>query len=250
VPQQPTNGVDPEVAEALKNPKVRAALQEEATAHATARAQYLQSVQQLGNLQTAAMLAEFPELAASGNPRGTLELMRVSNPERFAAISGRLSQIQQTVNHWNGLQQQQHQQQAQQFEGYSKAQDNEYDAFLKTRPAHEAKVVQQNLQGMFDTYGIDVRALEQLYRSSPVVRSAQFQKMAHDLALFHAARQASSQRGADPNIPRVFTPGDVSDRPSGESVVVAEKMREFAQDPNPRKAAAVIAARRRAAALR
>jgi hypothetical protein len=245
----PTNGIDPEVAKALENPKIRAALEQEAMAHAGARQQYLSAVQQLGNVQTAALLSEFPELQ-SGNPRGTLELWRVSQPEKFAAVAGRLNQIQQVVNHWNGLQHQQQQQQAQQFGHFAKTADAEYDAFVKTRPPGEGKIVQQNLEGIFAHYGIDRGALTRLYNSSPEFRSVQFQRVMHDLALFHAARQASSQRGADPRVPKVFTPGDAaSDRLTGQSAVVQQKMREFAQDPNPRTAAKALQARRRAASV-
>jgi hypothetical protein len=231
------------------DPDLKTALQEQAFAHANARDQYLQSVQQLGNVQAASLLAEFPELARSGNPQGTLELWRVSNPEKFAAVAGRLNQIQQVVNHWNGLQQQQHQQQAAQFQNHAKQSDEDYERYVATRPAGERKIVERNLAPMMQAYGIDQGAFMQLYHSSPVFRSAQIQRAMHDLALFHAARQGASQRGADPRVPKVFTPGDAYDRPSGESAVAQEKMRQFALDPTAKSAGVALAARRRAAAL-
>jgi hypothetical protein len=87
--QQQTNGVHPEVVEALKNPHVRAALEQEAMAHAGAREQYLQSVQMMGNAAWANVMASFPEMQ-TGNPQQVLEQMRTTNPQRFAEIAGHL----------------------------------------------------------------------------------------------------------------------------------------------------------------
>jgi hypothetical protein len=228
------------------DPELKTALAEQATAHENARQQYLQSVQQLGNASVANLLANFPELQ-QGNPQQVLEQLRTQNPQRFAEISGHLQKVHQIQGHWQQLQAAQQQEQGRQFDGYSRAQDTEYDSYLASRPAHEQKIVEQNLGPMFREYGIDPQSLAQLYRSSPIVRSSQFQRMAHDLAVFYAARQASAQRGADP-IPRVVRPGENISSGTDNSALAAA-MRAFNADPNnPKLAAKALTARRRAAA--
>jgi hypothetical protein len=245
------SGVDPEVAKALENPKICAALEQQAMAHENSRQQYLAAVQQLGNVQAAALLAEFPELQSSGNPRGTLELWRHSNPEKFAAVAGRLNQIQQVVNHWNGLQAQQQQQAAQNFQAYSKGEDSKFEEFEKSRPAGEVKLVRDNLATVLkEDFGIDPQALGQLYNSHPAFRSVEAQKLIFAAVRHSLAEKAASKRGADPRVPKVFTPGDAAaDRLTGQSAVVQQKMAQFAANPNPRTAAKALTARRRAASV-
>jgi hypothetical protein len=229
------------------DPELKGAIEQQATAHETARQQYLGAVQQLGNTAWANIMAQFPEMQ-QGNPQQVLEQMRVQNPQRFAEIVGHLQKVQAVGQHWQQLQTQQQQQQAREFSQFSAQADAEYDSYVATRPAAERKQVVDNLEGMFKAYGIDKQEFVKLYQSSPLLRSGAAQKIFHDLAVFHATRQATSKRPVAP-VPKVVRPGETYDRPSGESAVVAEKMRQFAADPNPRNAGKALAARRRAAAV-
>jgi hypothetical protein len=250
----PADGVHPDIRAALTNPVVREALnqvvqQSEGARQQSeaARAQYVGAVQQLGNATWASIVAQFPEMQ-QGSPQQVLEQMRMQNPQRFAEIVGHLSKVQQIGQHWQQLQAQQQQQQAREFSQFSAQADAEYDSYVATRPAAERKQVMDNLEGMFRAYGIDKQEFVKLYQSSPLLRSGAAQIMFHDLAVFHAAKQAASQRAAAP-VPKVVRPGEAYDRPSGEAAVVTEKMRQFAADPNPRNAAKALAARRRAASV-
>ncbi len=57
------NGIDPEVAQALQNPKIRAALEQEAYSAAAARHAYGQAAQEATRFALAGALAVFPELS-------------------------------------------------------------------------------------------------------------------------------------------------------------------------------------------
>jgi len=101
---------------------------------------------------------------------------------------------------------------------------------------------------MFKAYGIDSQEFVKLYNSSPLLRSGAAQRIFHDLAILYSSRQAA-QRPVAP-VPRVMKPGAASDRVSGESAAMANLARQFAADPNPRNAAKLLSAKRRAAAAR
>jgi hypothetical protein len=229
------------------DPELKGAIEQQATAHETARQQYLGAVQQLGVSAWTNIMAQFPEMQTA-NPQQALEQLRVQNPQRFAEITGHLQKVRAIDAHWGQLQAQQQQRAAQQFSQFSAEADAEYNSYLSTRPEGERKKVQDNLEGMFKAYGIDPHELTKLYNSSPLVRSGAVQRMLHDLALYHAATQAASKRPAAP-VPKVFRPGVGSDHVAGESVVVANAMRQFAAEPTAKNAGAALAAKRRAAAL-
>jgi hypothetical protein len=239
------------------DPELKGAIEQQAMAFEgarqqseAARAQYVGAVQQLGNAAWANIMAAFPEMT-QGNPQQVLEQMRMQNPQRFAEISGHLQKVNQIGQHWQQLQAQQQQQQAQQFQQYSKEADNEFEDFKSSRPPGEAKAVNDRVINFVTReLGVDENTLRQLWNTNPIIRSPAMQRMLYMACAHSIAKESASQRAAAP-VPKVVRPGESYDRPSGESVVVAAKMREFLDDPsNVRKAGAVLAAKRRAAANR
>lgn len=244
-PQQQTGGVHPEVVEALKNPHVRAALEQEAMAHAGARQQYLQSVQTLHDASLATVMANFPELQ-QGNTQQVLEQMRVQNPARFAEITGHLQKVQQIGHHWLQLRAQQQQQAVQQFEAYGRAEDQKFDDYASTRPASEAKIVRENVASVLESeFGIDANSLRTLYTSNAAFRSAQAQRL-----VYAAVRNVLAERGikqAPAHVPHVMRPGEAVTSGTDNSALAAA-FKAFNADANPRSAAKALMARRKAAA--
>jgi hypothetical protein len=174
----------------------------------------------------------------------------MQNPARFAEIAGHLQKVQQIGQHWQQLQAQQHQQQTQQFQQWSQQADNEFEDFANSRPPGEAKAVKDRvIDFAVKELGVDEKTLLQLWRTNPIIRSPQMQKMLYMATAYSIARESAAKRGSAP-VPKVMTPGVGYDHMSGESVVAANKMREFLADPSSaKKAGAALAARRRAAAL-
>jgi hypothetical protein len=254
-PVEPRPAATPEPAQpkskvqaALEDPEIRSAIEQQVAQSEQARQQYMQSVQQLGNTAVANVLAQFPELQ-QGNPQQVLEQMRMQNPARFAEIAGHLAKVQQIGQHWQALQQQQQVQAAQQFEQYSQQADSEFEDFANSRPPGEAKAVRARaIDFAVKELGVDEKTLLHLWQTNPIIRSPQMQKMLYMATAYAMARDSVPKRGSAP-VPKVFRPGVSEDHMTGESVIVANKMRQFAADPTAKNAGAALAARRRAAAL-
>lgn len=171
--------------------------------------------------------------------------MRVQNPARFAQVAGHLQQIQTITAHAQQIQQAQAQQAAQQFEAYKQAEDNRYTDYEKTRPATEVRAVRENLLNVLTRhYDVDPHALEQLWHSSPVLRSAPVQRLLYDVVRFHLAQDGI--KAARPSLPPVMRPGEDSFHDDGETAQAKAAMRQFQSNPNPKSAAAALMARRRA----
>ena len=241
-PQQQTK-----LQQALADPEIRAALEQQAMAHEGARQQYLQSVQQLGNATMASVLSHFPELQ-QGNAQQVLEQMRVQNPSRFAEIAGHLSRVQQISNHWQQLQAQQQQQTLAQWQSQGERHDQEYTDYANSRPAAEVKAVKENVLEVMKSYGIDEREFGRMYNMGhPWARSGIVQRIFHDLTVLALARQAAGHK-APAAVAPVLRPGEVATGRVDTSALAAA-FRAFEADPNnPRLAAKALVQRRKAAA--
>jgi hypothetical protein len=95
-PQQPAlpDGVDPEIAAALSNPKIRAALEAEVNAAETARQQFSQAALHASKMAAAALLSQHPHLAslsAQELPHALSAIEKV-DAQKAAEIRNQLSQ--------------------------------------------------------------------------------------------------------------------------------------------------------------
>jgi hypothetical protein len=254
-PQQ-TNGVDPEVARALENPKVREAINQQIQQSEIARQQYMAALHQVSQIQAAAITNQFPELAGATQETlpAVLNAINARDPARAQAIVNHLQsaskQIEVTNQQIRAEQQRAAQQAQQQFSAYATLEDSKFSDFENSRPAGEARQVRANLETVLrEDFDIDPGALLQLYNSNPALRSAEAQKLIYSAVRASLAERAvrnTTRKGLPPVSMR---PGAGYDHASGESVVVANKMRDFASDPTAKKAGAALAARRRMAAL-
>jgi hypothetical protein len=251
----PVNGVDPELARMLENPKLRDAVNQQIQQSEIARQQYMAALHQVSQIQAAAITNQFPEMAGVTQETlpAALNAINARDPARAQAIVNHLQatsrQIEATNQQIRAEQQRAMQQAAQQFERYSKESDSEFEDFKSSRPPGEAKAVNDRVINFVTReLGVDENTLRQLWNSNPIIRSPQMQKMLYMATAYSIAKESASQRAAAP-VPKVMRPGESFDRPSGESAVVTEKMRQFAADPNPRSAAKALAARRRAASV-
>jgi hypothetical protein len=247
-PAQPKTKIQ----QALEDPEIRTAIEQQVAQSEQTRQQYVAALNGAMQVASATAYANFPELVGLNGQQlqGALQAMRQSNPERFNQVAQHIQRVQTIGAHLQQQQQQQQQQQAQQFEHYAKSADNEYEEFAKLRPPGEAKAVKSRvIEFATRELGVDEKTLAELWATNPIIRSPQMQKIFHMATAYHIARESAAKRGVDPNLPKVFTPGVSSDHMTGESVVVANKMRQFAADPTAKNAGAALAARRRAAAL-
>jgi hypothetical protein len=246
----PTNGVDPEVAKALQNPKIRQALEQQVAVAEQTRQAYAQAAQQFIQAQDVALLSNFPELRGANAQTlpAVLHAINSRDPGRAAQIVQHLQAAQQNIavarQHQAAEAMRQQYAAAKDFEQFARAADNEYEDFANTRP--EAKEVREKaIEVLTKEYGVDANTLAHLWNTVPAVRSSAFQRIAHAAIAYSLAR--NSIHKAPPNLPPVQRPGHADDFGDHRLDHAQELAKTFRSDPTPRNAAKVLAARRAAA---
>lgn len=201
----------PETKQALKNPQIRAALEEEFGKAQQVQDSFGQALSTVQSWAQASFLESFPEL--SGLPAEQLEqglaMLAQADPPRFNAAMNLLGRVQ-TIQ--AAQQQEQHRQAQiahQNFEAYAKEQDAAFEAMVgKMTPAQHAEFGAE-LSAYAGELGVSQQQLVQLLQTEPVMRHAAFQKMVHD-AIKYRQVQKTSRAAAKRDVPPVMRPGTSS----------------------------------------
>ena len=187
------DGIDPEIAEALSRPKVRAALEETVAQVEQARAAYSQGLHQLATVSAAGLLASFPELVniPTAHLQTAITAIAASNPERGAAIDQHLGRTQAIFNQFKQAEAAQQQIQAQRTLQWAAAEDARFerDVVAKEDPATMQKVKDNFVQIAQETYGISKEQLSHALQTNPILRSSAFQSVFLDAAKFRLAQR-------------------------------------------------------------
>jgi hypothetical protein len=244
--QQPVDGVDPEIAQALSNPKIRDAISKEIQAAETARAQYADATLNAARVSASALLAFAPELASiPTNEIGTaLQIIGQQNPARAQAIREQFSRTQALFDASKQAQAHQQQLQAQQFEQFSQAEDQKFEAAIANENPETVRAVKQNVRDVLEKdYGIDKNSLKQLWETQPLMRTAEVQRMLYDITRMKLAER-SVQSKIHRDVPPVQRPGVGGQYRADDGVDAA--LKAFNKSPDPKTAAALLTARRNA----
>jgi hypothetical protein len=244
-PQQPADGVDPEIAQALQNPKIRAALEAEVSAAEQARVAYQQGALNAARISAPSMLSQWPELAqlsAEQLPHA-LAAIKAVDPAKATAIEtqfNRTSQLWQAARQAEAAQQQI---QAQQVKAWAAEQDKifEREVASKETPARMQEIT-NNVVELAQEYGVSKDELIAAWQSQPILKSAAFQRMMVDAAKYRMAQKAVPEKISRP-VPPVQRPGTSQPRDDGD---VSGAMRAFNANPSPQSAAKLLMARRAA----
>jgi hypothetical protein len=244
-------GVDREVFEALKNPRVAAALSAELAKVEESRRAFATAAFQSAQLGAAAVLTA-PEL--QGIPPEqisvALHLIEKQNPHRALEIRSQLQNVQRLYEAAQQAKAQEQQIQVQQqqarLQSYKAGQDVLFEHSLKSENPETVKQVKSEIMGIIENdYGISRDDLAQAVRTNPALHSAAFQKMMYDAAKYKLAQRTATANPARAPLPPVQKPG-VSRGGYYDSDVESAKS-EFLKRPTARSAAAFIASRRRSA---
>jgi hypothetical protein len=234
---------------ALADPEIRSAIEQQVAQSEQARQAYANAIQQTALTQMAAGVAAFPELAQLQTPEqleGGLRLLAQQNPQRFQQVQDHFRKMQAIGERAREFQRGQQRENVARFAQWGAAQDAEFDKFAADKPAEEVKAVRAAAADtLASKYGIGRQELATLYNTNPILRSAPVQKLIYDLTKFHLAQEGIRRV---PSVPPVFRPGVDGDHGNARYDAAAELAKSFRADPNPRNAAKVLAARRRAAA--
>jgi hypothetical protein len=204
-------GLTVETVRALKNPEIRAAVEQEFNRAAAVRAEYSQGLQVAHDFGQAAFMSIVPEL--QGLPPDQIEqglqILAQVEPQRYQAAMETLQRV-------GALQQaraQQEQQRAyaehQQVETWAKAEDTR----LKTMGINITNEVANEVADYAKSLGIERAALGKAMVDHPILRSAEVQAMMVAAAKFHALQKAPAKAIPKP-VPTVQRPGVV--RSAGE----------------------------------
>ncbi len=277
-PEQPqwtaeqTEGVDPEIVEALnKSPKLREAIAtldyqanaraEAAEQQAVAQVQQAKTAYQHGLAQNAAtalavLAVDFPELAGLSGPQ--LEgALRVSNPQRVEAFRQRVNQVNAVVaNYQQVVGQQQQQFREQQIQQYERAQDTfrqyaaEQDAqTLVNETPEKSAAIRNTIVADAKAAGIAEKELLAVYNSNSALRHSFVQNLLADGARYRINQRALATRRSNP-VPAVARPGasEAGARSDdGEVAALWSKLNKQNEGRQGiRNAAELVAARRRA----
>jgi hypothetical protein len=243
-PQQ--DGIDPEIAQALSNPKIRAALEAEVAQTTAQREHYAKTAKEAASLAVAGVIANFPELAnvPLDHLQSAIATIAATNPQRAAAINTALERTKVLMDVSQKAQATQQQVRAKQFEQYAQSQDAKFEAYVKAENPATVVKVKDSVGEVLAEYGISKNNLRQLWQSEPLMRSAEFQKMLYDLTRFKiAARNVPTKIDRSPP-PPVQRPG--ISRPQDNSGEIDAAMRRFNSNPTPKNAAEILLARRAA----
>lgn len=245
---QQVDGVDPEIAQALQNPKIREALAREVEAAENARQQFAQQALDAARLSAASLFSFAPELASLTTEQlpGALALIAKSNPQRAMEIQAQLSRTEQLFTASRQAEAQaaatrQHQQQ-QQLKAWAAQQDEvfEREVASKESPARMQEIT-ENVVALAEEYGVSREELVTAWKSQPVLRSAAFQRMMVDAAKYRMAQKAVPAKVARP-VPPVQRPGIAP--PHGSSSDVDSLIKQFRSAPSVDNAVQLLMARR------
>jgi hypothetical protein len=211
---------DDEVARALQNPKVLAAIQDY-VGHANQQAaavaqQYVAATQQNASAAAAALLHSYPELQGLTDPqqlRTAIQVTAKQNPQRAQAMVNHVEAVRRVVGEWQqaaGAQQAAYQQAAQQqFNAWGKACDDAFDAWAgeQVSGAELEAIRDEACEMMKEEYGATAEQLGQAWHSNPTMRSLQGQKMIFEAARNRLHRKSIASKLVKGNIPTVQRPG-------------------------------------------
>jgi hypothetical protein len=249
--EQPPEGIDPELFQALKNPKVQAALQQQLDGAEKARAQYAQAAWQSAQLAAASLVSGTPELAGIPfeNYPTAIAMLERTAPMKAAEIKQHISRVQQLYEVAQGARADQarleQQKQTAQLQSWRAQEAAKFDRW-QSRPenAARAKAVGAQAAELFQSeYGVSRQELQALAQTQPLLHSEIGQRLIIDALSYRQALKTATQNPAR-SVPPVQRPGVAGTyRLSGDADAAAA---EFNRNPNPRTAAKMLAAQRRA----
>ncbi|MEY9465826.1 hypothetical protein ABH973_006239 [Bradyrhizobium ottawaense] len=246
-PAQPGE-IDPEVAKALENPKIKAALDQHIGAAENTRQQYLASIEAATQIAQAAFISQFPEFAGiPEEQRGqALATMQQQDPERFGRIAAAVQNSAQLFEAQKAAQEWQQQQKQAAFQNYAKAEDARFETMIKGETPETMRAVEKEIIAAIGEYGGDAAQFFEQFKSSDFLRNATVQRMMVDAAKYRIVSKAKVAV-ATRQVPPVLRPGASQPTPSHEARDWASASKQFDRNPSVKNAAALIAAARKGA---
>ena len=251
--EQLPEGIDPELAKVLENPKVREALQSEVAQIHAAQKTYMDGLHQNAVTASAALFSAYPELNGLNQDqlRGAIAAIAHQNPQRASEIVSHIERTQATVAQWQQAQAAQYQQQyadyKTQFTNYAQAEDKKFESLapeMADRQSSQrlADATVSTLRGV----GFSNEDLQRAWNgeASISLRDHRAQLLLRKAALYDAAMAGAPQKVAR-QIPTVQRPGVSGTRSDDYSAhELSDLSRRLGQTGNLKDATKLLLARR------
>jgi len=253
-PQQqqasPEQGIDPEIAAALNNPKIREALTKEVAAAEQARAAYQQASLQAAQVSAASLLSQYPEIAQMSGEQLSfaLKAMALKDPVKAHQLEQHINRTQNLVRaSQQAAARQQHMEQSQMQHSMA-ANGATFEAvFAEREPyAETRKAVRENIFRIAqEAYGIPQADLAHAWKTMPVLHHPGLQLAFADAIKYRLAQQGVADK-LNRAAPPAQSPGAKMAARSDTEEDVSRALKAFRADPNPKNAAALLLSRRAA----
>lgn len=201
-------GLDPELAKALRHPQVRQAIEERIGEAEKVRQSYRDGLVAATQIAQASFLGQFPELAgiAPQNLPGALEQMSRQDPAKFARVAALVSGTEQLIAQQREESRREHEAARQNFASYAQAEDARFAATLKGESREARAAVAAEIMAAAQAGGVEAAELARLFDSEPLMRHALFQQMMYEAGKFRLMMRARDMVAAQP-VPPVQRPG-------------------------------------------
>jgi hypothetical protein len=236
--------IDPEIAQALNNPKIRAALEAEVQAAEQARAQFAQQARAVAQLSAASLFSQWPALASltTAELPHALSALAKTDPAQAAAIQAGLSRTEQLYKASVQAEAQRTATQQQQLAAWVSQQDDIFEKEVAAKHSSEQmNRIAESVVELAEEYGVSREELFSAWKSQPVLRSAAFQRLMVDAAKYRMAQKAVPAKVARP-VPPVQRPGIAP--PHGSNNDVDQAISRFRSSPSVDTAVQLIMSRR------
>ena len=246
-------GVDPKIAQAFQNPKIRAVLEQVNQGVEQTKQAYQQAVQHNALVGLAVLNSAFPEMNGLNTLAEINAALRVMPPERAQAYRQHLGQVTALAEAYRRQEGElQQQRQALQAQQYQQAQATferfaaEHDAQVLTNdPPETVAAIRNALVDEARAAGISENELKQVYNTNSAMRHSFVQNLLADGMRFRLA-QRSVSRAASRSIPHVVRPGSPAEMQTRTEAALAEAQAKLKPSMSAKEAAAYVIARRAA----
>jgi hypothetical protein len=215
VPQPEVNQGDDEVAKALQNPKVLAAVQQEVGRYQQA---YQQAIAVNAAAAAASLVSAFPELSGirADQIPTAISIVNKQNPQRADQMLRHIEQVRGLVEQHQKAQaaQQQNwmQEYKREFDQTAASADADFQSWAATQDGPErVKEISTHARQMLRDSGMTEADMMMHWNSNPLFRSAASQRILYQAAKYEMMQQGVREKVARPVVPTVQRPGSPAD---------------------------------------
>ena len=266
IPPNASSPPDDEVAQALRNPKVLAALEQQVSQYQQqaeqARQQFEAGLIENTRMALAGLVSHFPELSGVP-PQGlavAIQTIHKTAPDRGAAISRYLEGVSSLLANTAQVVERQRQEAAQtqqkqirqytaeyqrQFQAGAKDADANFDDWRRSENISDSQLesIRKESLAMLEDYGLTKEQIAREWSTSSLFRSFPSQRLMADAARYRLSVKGLRKAVARP-VPPVQRPGSPSDRASEGDYELTALSQKLDKSAHWKDAAALLHARR------